>query len=858
MSAEHWQRVRRLLEEARELPPTERGAFLTRVCGGDASLRAEVESLIAHGKESADLLDRPADGSTLAEPPSSPRVERVGPYRVVREVGRGGMGSVFLATRDDDEFKRQVALKLLHPGMVSEDIVRRFRNERQILAGIDHPHVAKLYDGGTTDDGLPYLVMEYIDGSRLDDYCDAHRLSIEKRLTLFRKVCSAVHFAHQNLVIHRDLKPANILVTAEGEPKLLDFGIAKLLNPELAASTLGTTHADTRLLTPEYASPEQIKGEPITTGSDIYALGVLLYRLLTGHSPYRLSGLQLHQLARVICETEPTRPSAVIDEVEEAAGAESPLLISASTVAGNREASPERLRRKLRGDLDNIVLRALRKEATERYSSVEQLSEDIRRFVAGLPVHARRGTFAYRSSKFIRRHKAPLGALFTLVVLLLGFTAFTVRERERAESEAAKANAVVAFLQETLSSANPFTGEGRDATVLAVLETAVKRIDSSFGDQPEIEAVIQNTIGATYRDLARYDDAEPLIRSALDTRRRVLGPEHPDIAESMSALASLLTYKGDYEAGERLCRDALAMRRRLHGNEHQDVAEAMSDLGLVLDYKGEAEEAESIHRQALAMRRRLLGNEHTAVAESLGNLGVLLDDKGEYEEAEVLLSEALATTRTLLGDAHPRTAQALNNLAALREHRGEFESAKSLYREAIAAWRTAFGDDHPDVAIGVNNLGLLLKKTGDLETAETLLREALAMMRKLYPSEHPNVATALSNLAAALDARGDCQAADLAYAEAIAAYDRALGADHWVTANARSNYAYCLTQLERYDEAEKTLLAAHGVLRGELGEQHERTTGAIRRLVKLYQAWGQPDRAAEYGALLGRTEEGAQ
>jgi len=882
MSEERWRRVRSLLERARELPRTERAAYLTKACGDDAELRAEIASLIAHGDDSGGILRRSPAESTAGEPPRSPGAERVGAYRIQREIGRGGMGAVYLATRDDDEFERRVALKLLHHGIVSDDIVRRFRNERQILAGIDHPNVAKLYDGGTTGDGLPYLVMEYIEGSRIDEYCDAQKLSIEKRLALFRSVCSAVHFAHQNLVIHRDLKPANILVTAEGEPKLLDFGIAKLLNPELAAATLGTTQADTRLLTPEYASPEQIRGEPITTASDVYALGVLLYRLLTGRSPYRIPGFQLHEIARVICETEPTRPSAAIDEVEEPLDSEGTMRITAASVAGARAVNPERLRRRLKGDLDNIVLMALRKEALRRYSSVEQLSEDIRRFLVGLPVHARRGTSAYRTAKFIGRHKAALGAAAAVLVSLMAFTAFTVRERGRAERAAAKLSAINDFLQEMLGAANPFDGTRHDVKVREVLSNAAGRAEESFESEPEIRAAVQHTIGVAYSRLGLYDEAETQLRSALEFREHTPGNNLSDIADGLQELGRLLHEMGDNDAAEPLLERALAMKRDSGGDEHQGVADSMCDLAqvqwekgdygsaestvrealrlyrrapgdrqleiananvqlaMVLQDKGEREGVELLFRQALEAQVEILGHDHPTVSTTKNNLAAFLREDEEYEVAEPLYRDVLRTDRLVLGEEHPYVAITLNNLALLLYEKGDYEESEELFHEALNLHRKVLGDEHPQIATTLNNLGLLLSRSGDYARAESVQLEAFRMRRKLLGADHPGVGQSLTNLARTQCKMGKHEEAESRFEDSFAILSAGVASDHYWLGESRRAFGVCLTHLGRYPEAEELLNEALDIMKAQFGADHRHTRRAEESLRELYKLWGEP------------------
>ncbi|HKZ02431.1 MAG TPA: serine/threonine-protein kinase [Pyrinomonadaceae bacterium] len=394
MTPERWKRVEQVFEAALEHPPAERAAYLDSACLGDSSLRQQVETLLVALDQAGASTSKisPSLGLPLSEilvPPTSVIGKRLGAYRIVQEIGRGGMGSVYLAVRADDEFQKRVAIKLIRRGVDSDFIIRRFRNERQILASLDHPNIASLLDGGTTDDGLPYFVMEYVEGQPLFSYCDSHKLTVNERLRIFHNVCSAVHYAHQHRVIHRDLKPSNVLVTTEGTPKLLDFGIAKLLDPELSSQTLDPTTAAVRMMTPEYASPEQVLGERVTPGSDVYSLGVLLYEILTDHRPYKLTDRTPHEAARVICEQEPDLPSVAVNliEVITIAGAE-PFEVTPTTVAELRSTTPDQLRRELAGSIDNIVTKALRKDPERRYASVEELSSDIGRYLDGHPVSA--------------------------------------------------------------------------------------------------------------------------------------------------------------------------------------------------------------------------------------------------------------------------------------------------------------------------------------------------------------------------------------------------------------------------------------------------------------------------------------
>jgi serine/threonine protein kinase/tetratricopeptide (TPR) repeat protein len=437
LSGARWDRIKDVFDGALQHEPAARADYLRHTCAGDDDLLTEIQSLLAAFEAAGTFIDHPViESGRLAGEHVDPMTDRrIGPYRILRRAGQGGMADVYLGVRADRLYQRFVAIKLVRTGLDSEEVLRRFRHERQTLAVLDHPNIVKLLDAGTTDAGMPYLVMDFVQGQPVDEYCDTRRLSTAERLELFRTICGAVHYAHQNLVVHRDLKPSNVLVTAEGVPKLLDFGIAKLLRPEYSTDTIGLTRSELRPMTPEYASPEQIRGEPITTASDIYSMGVLLYRLLTGHRPYRVLTHSALEYERAICETAPERPSVVVAQptetaVEDGAGGQTrpPALLS-----GTREETPEKLRRKLQGDVDNIVLMAMRKEPQRRYASAAQFSEDIRRHLTGLPVLACKDTVRYRATKFIRRHKAGAVTAALVSVLLVAGVAAIIRSASLAE-----------------------------------------------------------------------------------------------------------------------------------------------------------------------------------------------------------------------------------------------------------------------------------------------------------------------------------------------------------------------------------------------------------------------------------------
>lgn len=857
-----------MLEAALDLAPGERAAFLSEACGGDPTLRGEVEALISSADKAEGFLDGLLEGAiTLigrgeAQPSEG---DMIGPYRVVRELGRGGMGTVYLAGRADDTYRKRVAIKLIKRGMDTEDVLRRFRNERQILASLDHPNIARLLDGGTTGQGLPYFVMEYIEGQPIDRYCDEKRLSTAERLQLFRTVCAAVQYAHQNLVVHRDLKPSNILVTNEGGVKLLDFGIAKLLNSDLYAQTDVATAQWARPMTPEYASPEQARGRKITTASDTYSLGVILYELLTGHRPYRIKSYTPQEIERVICEQEPEKPSTAINRVETEPGPDgaTQIALSPDKVSRTREGQPEKLRRKLEGDIDNIVLMAIRKEADRRYSSVEQFSEDIRRHLEGLPVMARKDTFGYRAGKFIRRHGVGVAVTALAAILIVSFGVLTLMqsarvaaESERAKRERERAERVSTFLQDLFKVPDPSQSRGNTVTAREILDRGAEKIAHELKDQPEVQATLMDTIGMVYSNIGLYDRAAPLLEGALETRRQVLGDDHLDVARTMTNLVQLLGKIGDFERAESLTREALAIRRKHHGAEHAEIAESLNDLAFFSRARGDVETAEALYRETLAMRRKLLGNEDLYTASSLSNLAVLLQaDKGDLETAEPLYREALQVLRKSYGDDHPDVALTLNNLGSLLREKGDYAASELAHREALAIRRKLHGEEHVDVSLSMHNLAAVLREKGELDEAEALWRQSLAMRRRLLPAGHRTMAPALSSLGKLLLEKGKAPEAEPMLREAVGIHRKTFPKNDWRTYDTAGALGACLTAMRRYNEAEPLLAESYEGLKASRGASDKRAVEALNRLIALYQSWSKPAKAAEYRALMLNAQE---
>lgn len=838
-SRDTWEWVNELFSKAVELDPTEREKFLVEACAGNSALRTEVESLLEFDQGNEHFIEAPAfvfDPNFVAaafDQHDPVAMDRIGPYRVVKEIGRGGMGAVYLAKRDDEAFRKRVAIKLVKRGLDTEDILRHFRHERQILASLDHPNIAKLLDGGTTNDGRPYLVMDYVEGTPLKLYCDEQGLKTEDRLRLFLAVCSAVQYAHQNLIVHRDLKPSNVLVTIDGVPKLLDFGIAKLLD---AGNDGQESHTVTQLgvMTPEYASPEQVRGEQVTTATDVYSLGVLLYELLTGRRPYRITSRRPEDVGRVICEQEPLKPSTALQDELTARSGDGRFGAPTKDGESSRPSVSQ-----LKGDLDNIALMALRKEPLRRYASVAQFADDIQRHLDGLPVTARTDTIRYRTSKFIQRHKLGVtAAAIVVIALAAGFTLaiwqakVASEQRDRALAEAGKAEQLNRFLREMLSSADPGAG-GKDVTVALVLNEAAKRVQTEFEDQPETAAALRSTIGMTYLGLGLYDEAEPHLRSALETRRRLFGSEHPEVANSMNDLGELLTEKGDLALAEELYRSAIEISRRTRGPEHADTAGIMHNLAALLLLKGELEDAERVQRETLAIRRRALGNDHIDVAQSLNDLGVILGTRGNFAEAEGLHREALAICQKAYGQEHLTVAATMATLATVLEEKGNHAEAEDLYQKTLAMRRKLLGSEHPSVAWTLYNYSYMLQSKGDYQKAIELAREVVALRDKTLNDNHPMIASSLQVIGRSLMGQGDAKTAEQFLRESLTLRRRTMPAGHWLIAASESLLGGCLAAQKRYLEAESLLVSGFNGLKDTLGEQHPRTVEASERLTKF-------------------------
>ncbi len=780
MDAQRWRQIEAAFEQALALPAEARDAWLQSEHGDDEDLRREVtEMLAADAGDSmiGDSLQRAVEET--AELDDEPVPDRIGIYRVLGEIGRGGLATVLLAERDDEAYQLQVAIKLVRRGLDTADLLKRLRQERQILARLDHPHIARLLDGGSTDDGRPYVVMERIEGVPIDRYCRRHRLDLRDRLRLFIAVCEAVAYAHRNLIIHRDIKPANILVTADGTPKLLDFGIAKLLRPDQhAPRDAAHTVPGLRMLTPEYASPEQIQGRSLTTAADVYALGVLLYELLVGERPHRLDRIDAQSLEQVICHTQPEAPSQRVQRRKHGPPDGSPDDDPDTSTFAVPAA-------RLRGDLDTIVLAALRKEPERRYPSVEQLTEDIERYLDNLPIRARRDSTAYRLGKFVRRHRAGVAIGLALITILIAATLITARQahiaeqqRRRAEAESERSERVSELLVKIFEVADPGEARGNTITAREVLDRAADQLDD-LEDQPADLAAMAETMGRVYRGLGLLEPAGRLLTTSLEHRRALWGDDHPEVATSLALLGEVRYDQGRLTEAMELVSAALDMRRRLLGEQHAATLASLNDLAALKFHLGELGEAEELLRLNLETRRRLLGDEHADVANARDNLATVLVKLGRIEEAEVLFREALDLRIRLHGQDHPDVTSTLGDLAAMLHSAGRSEEAEPLYRQVLADQIRVLGDDHIRVALTSANLAALLLNLGKGQEAERLLIRAIEIQRLRRGPESSNVSYPMMTLADLYrNDQEDWERAEKLYREALGIRRKSLSPEH--------------------------------------------------------------------------------
>lgn len=884
MDASRWERIQNLFHAVSDLAPPHRLAVLRAECAADPAMADEVLAMLAADGQVSELLDGGMERlveRVMVAPVIPPEAyQQVGPYRIQRVLGEGGMGTVFLGERAD--LGSVAAIKILRDAWISPARRERFSAEQRTLARLDHPNIARLLDADTLPDGTPFFVMEYVDGAPLDEhYCDRHECLIPERLRLFRSVCEAVQFAHQHAIIHRDLKPSNILVTPEGTVKLLDFGIAKHLDSLDAVADL--TRTGLRLMTPAYASPEQIRGERAALHTDVYSLGVVLYQLLTGRLPFDISDHTSAEAALLLVERDPVRPSLVARRVMENSPHARQLLAASESAWA---------------DLDVLCLTAMHKDVQRRYVSAEALIRDVDHYLRGEPLEARPDTLGYRLGKFTRRHRravaASVAAVVAITALVVFFTVRLAAERNAALAEAERTQRIQRFMMSLFQGGDTEAGPAKDLRVATLIERGWQEA-RTLDQDPAIQAELYETLGEIYRKLGSLDQAGVLLNSALERRRAMAGNNQASVAESLVALGLLRADQARLDDAERLTRAGLELSKSSLRPGHPSVAAATDALGRVLEEKGKYDQAipvleeavrlrsapdasqadlasslyelanvyfyagrypqsEKLNQRVLAMSRQIYGERHPRVAEALINLGAIQQDLGHYPEAEQFHRQALRITRAFYGEDHYRTASNLTMLARALVFQKRQAEAEDLLRQALAIQERVFGKVHPRVASALNDLGTLAIARHQYGDAKAAFRRVIDIYRAVYAGKHYLIGTAISNLGSVYLAERDHVQAEGFFRRALAMYTQTLAPDHMNIGIARIKLGRTLLRQHRYQQAETETTAGYLILKKQANPAVSWLNSARADLAEVYDALRQPEKAAAFRTEIAQIQ----
>ncbi|MCH2451030.1 MAG: serine/threonine-protein kinase [Gracilimonas sp.] len=789
MDKKTWHKIEDIADRALSLPATGRELFISKECHGDTDLQNEVETLIKSITDSEGWLEDPGDfiNDLFKDLPDDLDVlqstrsligKKVGAYTIIKEIARGGMGTVFLAERTDGVFDHKVAIKLINADRATAENIERFKQERNILAELNQPGIAHIYDGGLTADGVPYFIMEYIDGIPITEYCIQNKLPLSDRIHLFKKVLKAVQHAHENLIVHQDLKPDNILVTKEEDIKILDFGISKLLREETSESV---PEIKKQALTLSYAAPEQIKQQSITTATDVYSLGLVFYKSLTNRLPYSLDVLLFTEAYEKILSFNPVPPS--------------------SNVASNAGLTTK----DIRSDLDAIILKALQKNQRSRYRSAAALLVDLNSFEQHLPVSACKHDPTYISKKYLRRNAKSLSIAAFFLMLIISFASFyTLRiteQKKQAQAAALKAEEISDFLIQLFEASDPASNLGNVFTTRELLKNGVQKSEQ-LSSQPLLQARLFDITGQVYRNIGNFNQAKYLIENAISLRERNLGYYHPLTLASKHNLGLVLNDIGDYHEAENIFKLVYDQRKRILGNDHVETASTLSNLAYSIRRQGDYTLAEELARESLNTFTAKLGTHNIQTLDIMNKLAITLHNKGEYQEAEKIYLEVLEKRKELLGSPHPEVAKSINNLATLYLNTGQFLEAKSLMNEALEIQKELFGPVHPNVAVVINNLGLVNTELQDYERAGTYFEEALDMRLEILGRDHTNTAISFFSIGNLMLEIGRPDSAISNFEEAISIFKKELSDDHSFMAHSSLGIGRALSQKGLLEKAE--------------------------------------------------------
>ena len=856
MNAERFRRIDEIFNHARSLDADDRTAYLSAACGGDVELRAEVEALLGHDDQPDAIFRTPALKAGLqfsslgggkrpspdAEAAALP--ESIGGYRIERVIGEGGFGIVYLALQENP--RRTVALKVIRTSIATPQMLRRFEYEAQILGRLTHPGIAQIYEAGTDGDGRAvraFFAMEYIRGTRLDQYIRDHGDDIHARLELIARVCDAVQYAHQKGVIHRDLKPANILVDEHGHPKILDFGVSRATDADIYTTTLHTS-AGQLIGTLPYMSPEQVSGDPteVDTRSDVYAIGVILYQLLTGKLPHDLSSRSIPEAARVIRDEQPTRLSSYS--------------------------------RAYRGDVDTIVLKAMEKDKVHRYQSAADLASDIRRYLRGEPIEAKRSSGWYVLQKTLRRYKFATAMFGAFIVVLIGASvalsvlyqraesnaALAQHERDTARQEARRATVIKNFILRMMQLADARSDRGRERTVRDVLDSVAENVGSAFKDDARIEAELRETVCQTYNSYGLYEEAEPHLLRALEIRREMKDALPVEYADTLHHYAVHISRKGLLEESVPHFREALEIHKTHLGPHHVKYGWDLQDLGLILMRLGQIEGVEDMLMQAVDIYRAappsndIAGREDSELVHCITSLGMMFHSLGKYEQAEHYTREAMALCKEIVGEDHPIMATQLNNLAAILKAQGKTDDTIPLYERSLALAKKTMGEHHPDICFALTNLGLAHIDAGRPADGERYYREALALAETSLPQGHPMFASVLTGLGRSLVEQQRGADAEPHLREALTIRKATSRPGDYLIGYTGSVLGACLVDLGHHDEAEPLLLESYEIIVESKSPAVPAARATARSLAKLYAARGDTAKAGEWHARIDPTE----